>query len=115
MCQRSVSGGPSTGAPAGAPVGRPYGVVVDRVNVSVLLYVPVRSGSLAAIDCLKVIGTDSLEVGADQVLTTPRPCSGDASAKLPLTSLPVLVGLGSATLSVASPAVEMTVAVVEAV
>ena len=61
-----------------------YGVVVDRVNVSVLLYVPVRSGSLAAIDCLNVIGTDSLEVGADQVLMVPRPCSGDASAKLPL-------------------------------
>ena len=31
-------------------------------------------------------------------------------AKVPLTSLPVLVALGSATLSVASPAVEMTVA-----
>src|SRR3954454_22598228 len=34
------------GAPdrSGAP-GTPYGVVVDRVNVSGLLYVPVRSGS----------------------------------------------------------------------
>ena len=39
-----------------------------RVNVSVLLYVPVRSGSLAAIACLNVIGTDSLEVGAVHVL-----------------------------------------------
>ena len=51
-------------------------MVVLRVNVSVLLYVPVRSGSLAAIDCLNVIGTDSLEVGAVQVLIVPRPWSG---------------------------------------
>ena len=33
------------------------------------------------------------------------------SAKVPLTSWPVLVGLGSAMLSIASPAVEITVAV----
>ena len=65
-------------APAGGrrPTGFAYGVVVLRVNVSVLLYVPVRSGSLAAIDCLNVIGTDSLEVGAVHVLSVPRPCSG---------------------------------------
>ena len=92
-----------------------YGVVVLRVNVSVLLYVPVRSGSLAAIDCLNVIGTDSLEVGAVHVLMTPRPCSGEARANVPLTRWPVPIELGSATLSVASPAVEMTVAVVPAV
>jgi hypothetical protein len=36
---------------------RVYGVVVDRVNVSVLLYEPVRSGSLAPIACLNSIGT----------------------------------------------------------
>src|SRR4051812_28646962 len=105
------------GAPARGrrPRGRSYGVVVLRVNVSVLLYVPVRSGSLAAIDCLNVTGTDSLEVGAIQVLIVPRPCSGWVRANAPLTSLPVLAALGSATLSVASPAVEMTVAVVDAV
>src|SRR3954447_13674363 len=97
-----------------APIAVRYGVVVLRVNVSVLLYVPVRSGSLAAIDCLNVIGTGSLEVGADQVLMTPRPCSGVARANVPLTSLPVLVALGSATDRVASPAVETTVAVVDA-
>ena len=34
------------------------------MNVSVLAYVPVRSGSLAAIDCLKSIVTLSLETGA---------------------------------------------------
>ena len=43
-----------------------------------------------------------------------RACSVCGSAKVPLTSLPVLVELGSATLSVASPAVEITVAVVDA-
>ncbi len=89
--------------------------MVLRVNVSVLLYVPVRSGSLAAIDCLNVTGTTSLEVGAAHVLTTPRPCSGVVRAKAPLTRRPVALVLGSATLSVASPAVEMTVACVDAV
>src|SRR5690242_10272301 len=65
--------------------------------------------------CLNVIGTTSLEVGAVHVFSTPRPCSGLVNANVPLTSLPVLVGLGSATLSVASPAVEITVACVDAV
>ena len=41
--------------------------------------------------------------------------TGWASVKVPLTSLPVLVALGSATVSVASPALEITLAVVEAV
>ena len=86
-----------------------------RVNVSVLLYAPVRSGSLAAIDCVKVTGTDWLEVGAAHVLMVPRPPSGLARANVPLTRRPVAVGLGSATESVASPAVETTVAVVVAV
>jgi len=53
--------------------------------------------------------------GAVHVFSTPRPCSGLVSANVPLTSLPVLVALGSATLSVASPAEEVTVAVVAAV
>ena len=35
------------------------------MNVSVLLYVPVRSGSLAPIDCLNSIGVGSLETGAE--------------------------------------------------
>ena len=39
------------------------------MNVRVLLYAPVRSASLAAIDCLKLIPTDSLEVGADHVFS----------------------------------------------
>ena len=42
-------------------------------------------------------------------------CSGCASENVPLIRRPVANGLGSATLSVASPAVEMTFAVVDAV
>src|SRR3954464_1333613 len=40
-----------------------YGVVVDSVNVSVLLYAPVRSGSSAPIGCLSAIVTASLAAG----------------------------------------------------
>src|SRR5690349_6192009 len=106
-----------------------HGVVVDSVNVRVLLYVPVRSASLAPIDCLKLIVTASLEVGADQVFSVvglvepptaanappALACSACGNANVPLTSLPVLVELGSATDRVASPAVEITLAVLEAV
>ena len=74
------------------------------MNVSVLLCVPVRSASPAPIACLNVITGWSLETGAAYVLTTPRPCSGCGRANVALTSRPVLVVLGSATDSVASPA-----------
>ena len=68
----TLSPGDERGAPAPSSR-RPegplrYGLVVDSVNVSVLLYVPVRSGSLARIDCLKPIVTISLDVGAFHVL-----------------------------------------------
>src|SRR5690242_5067474 len=46
---------------------------------------------------------------------TPRPCSGCGREKTPFTRRPGAFVLGSATDSVASPAVEITVAVVEAV
>ena len=73
--------------------------------------------------------TASLEVGADHVFSAvgvaepptganappPLACSVCGRANVPLTSLPVAVLLGSATDRVASPAVEITVAVVEAV
>jgi hypothetical protein len=52
------------GAPAREREADPYGFVVESVNVSVLAYVPVRSASPAAIDCLKAIVTSSLETGA---------------------------------------------------
>jgi hypothetical protein len=42
-----------------------YGVVVDRVNVIVLLYVPVRSGSVGAIGWLKPNVTASLDTGIE--------------------------------------------------
>jgi hypothetical protein len=43
--------------------GAAYGLFVDSVNVSVLLYVPVRSASLAAMRWLKSSDTASLEIG----------------------------------------------------
>src|SRR3954447_1673208 len=64
--------------------------------------------------CLKTIGTASLEVGADHVRTAPSPCSGCASKKAPFTRWPVATGDGSFTDSVASPAVEVTVEVIDA-
>ena len=39
------------------------------MNVSVLAYVPVRSASLEAIGCLKLIVTGSLETGPLQVFS----------------------------------------------
>ena len=44
----------ATGPPRARPSDVIYGVVVVRVNVSVLLYVPVRSASVAPIACLNV-------------------------------------------------------------
>jgi hypothetical protein len=41
----------------------PYGFVVESVNVSVLLYVPVRRASLAPMACLKATDTGSLLTG----------------------------------------------------
>ena len=88
-----------------------------------------RSASLAAIDCWKPTDATSLlagppydvnDVGFDEPPTganAPSPArawTGCGSAKLPLTSLPVFIGLGSATLSVALPAELVTVAVVDA-
>ena len=78
--------------------------------MSVLLYVPVRSASLAPIACLKEIVTWSLETGAVQADFEKDTCSGCASVKVPLASRP-----GSDTLSAASPAVEITLADVDAV
>ena len=80
------------------------------MNVSVLLYVPVRSGSVAPMCCLKEIVTGSLATGASQVVFEKATSSGDGSANVPFIRCP-----GSETLSVASPALEITLAVVEAV
>ena len=83
---------------------------MDNVNVSVLLYVPVRSGSLALIDCLNAIATASLEVGPAHADLPSSTRSGSGSVNAPLVRWP-----GSLTDSVASPAVEVTVADVDAV
>ena len=80
------------------------------MNVSVLEYVPVRSASPAPMCCLKLIVTDSLDVGADQVDFENETSSGDGSENAPFVRLP-----GVEDVSVASPAVEMTLAVVDAV
>src|SRR4051794_30853258 len=106
------------------------------MNVSVLVYEPVRSGSEARIVCLKPIVAGSLETGLTQLARTvgalepptaanapagpaageePWAISGWLSENVPLTSLPVAVADGSATDRVASPAVEITVADVCAV
>ena len=79
------------------------------VNVSVLLYEPVRSGSVRLMSCLNVMSTLSLETGAVHADFENETRSGSASENAPLVRCP-----GSDTDSVASPAVEMTLAVVDA-
>ena len=78
-----------------------YGAVVDSVSVSVLAYVPVRSASLAPMDCLNSIVTASLETGpvvGQQARArrrrpprtrrpSPRAWSGVARENAPLTRL----------------------------
>ena len=113
-----------SGAAAGSGA-RPasYGLVVLSVNVSVLLYVPVRSGSLAPMACLKPIGTTSLDTGAAYVfsvsgealiaanaLVPPWAWSGCGERERPVDQVARVGRAVSTTLSVASPAVEMTVA-----
>src|SRR3954453_12185042 len=64
----------------------PYGVVVESVNVSVLLYVPVRKASEAPMACLKATATGSLLTGALQVsrvVGVAEPPTGAAAAPAP--------------------------------
>ena len=85
------------------------------MKVSALEYVPVRSASLALTSWDSVIVTLSLETGAVHVDFEKAIENGWGSAKAPLTSLFVLVVLGSLHVSDASPAEEMTLAAVLAV
>ena len=91
-----------------------------------------RSASPELISWLNCSATESLEIGPPYVsrfsgealeptllyavpvlaALRARACSGCGSENVPLTRWPVAVLDGSATLSVASPAVEMTLAVV---
>src|SRR5262249_16266117 len=104
-------------------------------KVSALAYVPVRRASLALTSWLNSSVTASLEIGADHVrsfsgdaeeprlsnavagfaASRARACSGCGRTNVPLTRGLVPVADGSATLSCASPAVEITLAVVAAV
>src|SRR5262245_4077452 len=86
-----------------------YGAVVESVNVSVVEYAPVRSGSFAAIGCLKPIANSSLETGPVQLDFSGVTSSGEASENAPLVRWP------GETDSAASPAVDVTVALVCAV
>ena len=85
-----------------------------------------RNASVAPIVCLNSSGTDWLDTGPFQVSSVgeradigerpvARACSALGSAKAPLTRCPLAVALGSAIESAASPALEITLAVVLAV
>ncbi len=59
-----------------------HGVVVESVKVSVLLYTPVRSASVALIACLKAIVTASLDTGPVQADLLKETWSGSGSEKV---------------------------------
>ena len=84
--------------------------MVDSVQVRVVEYEPVRSASVAPMCCLNDSGTAALETGADHVFGAQSTTSGDGSVKVPLVRWS-----GPENDSAASPAVDVTVAVVDAV
>ena len=94
----------------GRPRGPRYGDVVESVNVRVLLYEPVRNASLTPMCCRNVIATDALETGPIHDAGTISTRNGCGNENVPFIRCP-----GSETVSEASPAVEMTLAVVDAV
>ena len=81
---------------------------MDSVKVSVFEFAP-RPQRVRRRDVLLEPDRHELEFEAVQVAFERETCSGCGSENLPLTRWP-----GSDTLSVASPAVETTLAVVEA-
>ena len=83
---------------------------MESVNVRVLLYEPVRNASLAPMCCRKVIAADALETGPVHDAGTMSTRNGCGSENVPFIRCP-----GSDTVSEASPAVEITLAVVDAV
>ena len=86
-------------------------MVVLSVNVSVFEYEPVRSGSVRLMSCLNVMSTLSLETGAVHADFENETRSGSARENAPL----VRYAGDGVTDRAASPAVEMTFAVVVAV
>src|SRR3954454_3210407 len=121
---------PARAAPAGAALLLDHGVVVDSVNVSVFAYVPGRTPSLAPIACRNSSVTASLLMGPGYLSSPSGPAltglnavlvfaafsartvSACGSENAPLTRWPGAFAAVSATDSVASPAVEITLAVV---
>src|SRR5262249_20896028 len=105
---RGPDGAPGPGrgrSPDRSPQHALYGVVVDSVKVSVRLYEPVRSASVAPMCWRNVMVTGSLETGAVHVDFENSTCSGSGNENDPLVRWP-----GSLTVSAASPAVEITFA-----
>src|SRR5690242_1444582 len=73
VCSCSIAGAtlPAPARSAQGASGHPhvhYGFVVDNVNVSVLAYVPVRSGSVEPMCCSNSTATTSFDTGAAHVL-----------------------------------------------
>jgi hypothetical protein len=66
----------------GSPL--PYGFVVDSVNVNVVEYDPVRSGSFAPMCCENATVTGSLEIGPVHAALERFTCTGSFSEKAPL-------------------------------
>src|SRR4051794_25257823 len=91
-------------------LGATSGVVVESVNVSVFEYGPVRSASVAPMCWRNVIATAALETGPVHAAGAISTRSASGSANAPFIRCP-----GSLTDSIASPAVETTLAAVAAV
>ena len=124
--RRARAGGLETrgrGAARGGAPDNPHGVVVDSVKVSVFLYVPVRSASVDLTGCLKLTSTRRWRPGRRRSSASsaggaadarrcptsrPRACSGSGSENVPLTRGRGPSCSASATVRVASPAVETT-------
>src|SRR3954471_483866 len=96
-------------APGRAGPQRRHGVVVESVNVSVFEYGPVRSASVAPMCWRNVIATPALETGPVHAAGAISTRSASGSENAPFVRWP-----GSDTESAASPAVEITFAVVVA-
>ena len=104
----------------GGDAGAGYSIVLDLADAiqksatdrAAQLRVDQGHAQTRAIVLLSVVGLADPPTGANG--PPALACSVCGSANVPLTSLPVAVLLGSATERVASPAVEITFAVVEA-